>query len=384
MSESRVILHVDMDAFFASVEQRDDPDLRGRPVLVGGAGARGVVAAASYEARAFGCRSAMPMAVARRLCPQAAIVPPRGRQYRAASQEVFTILRGHTPLVQGLSIDEAFLDVSGSAGDVGAGRALADRIKAQIRERTDLTASVGVAANKFLAKLASDLQKPDGLVVIRPEDAAGMLEPMPIGRMWGVGPATEARLGELGVRRFGDVRRLPVSMLERRFGVWGRRLLDLSWGRDDRPVVTESAARSVSQEQTFGTDRTSPDEVRRVLARQAEEVSRRLRSGGLRARTVTVKIRYGDFQTITRSATLPDATDRTDRIADAARTLFDRWADAAFRPVRLIGVGTSHLTGDAEQLELFTSDRDERQRRLDRVTDEIRGRLGRDAVHRGP
>jgi DNA polymerase-4 len=383
MESVRVIMHVDMDAFFASVEQRDQPQLRGRPVLVGGDGPRGVVAAASYEARVFGCRSAQPMAIAKRLCPHAVVVRPRGAAYREASSSVFAILEQLSPLVQGLSLDEAFVDLTGHVREFAEAAAVARRTKTSVREATGLTCSVGVAPNKFVAKLASDHDKPDGLVLVEPPDVEGFLADLPIGRMWGVGPAGEAKLAALGVKLFADVRRLPIPLLEARLGVWGRRLHELAWGRDDRPVVVDGRAKSISQEQTFPVDLRDPDEVRAVVVRQAGQVSRRLRQQGLRARTVTVKIRDGDFRTRTRSHTLDEATDRTDLVTNAAIELFDRWSSSAFRPVRLIGVGTSHLTEDGEQLQLFTAERDEQRRRLDRITDRIRERLGRDAIRRG-
>lgn len=372
-----------MDAFFAAIEQRDEPKHRGRPVLVGGAGPRGVVAAASYEARTFGCHSAQPMAVARRLCPQAVVLPPRRARYNEVSQQVFAILDAFTPLVEPLSIDEAFLDVTGSARIHGTPRVTAVRIRRRIRDELGLTASVGVAPNKFLAKLASDLDKPDGLTVIKPDSIQEAITKLPITKMWGVGPATEQKLLSLGIRTFGDLQPWPGSVLEAHFGSLGRRLHHLCRGEDDRPVITDQTIKSVSQEQTFDEDRADPDEVRNVLRGQAEKVAMRLRKGDLRGRSITVKIRFGDFQTITRSTTLHEATDRTDLICGEARDLFNAWAATGFQPVRLIGVGISQFTDEAEQFNLFTQQTDDRSCRLDVVTDTIKQKFGAGAIHRG-
>ncbi len=319
-----------MDAFFASVEQRDDPDLRGRPVLVGGDGPRGVVAAASYEARAFGCRSAQPIAVAKRRCPEAVIVPPRGARYREVSRQVFEIFDRFTPVVQPLNVD-----------------------------------------------------KPDGLTVVDESWIRTTLPTMPIARMWGVGPVTETALRGMGIRTFADLAACPPDALERRLGRDAARIQGLARGEDARPVAVDSRSRSVSHEQTFGRDVEDPARVRNVLLGQADAVARRLRAAGARARTVTVKIRYGDFKTITRSCSLPDGTDRSDEIRAAAASLFDRWAEASYQPVRLIGVGAGHLGHDDVQLGLFTAEDDARKRELDRLADEIRGRFGPRVIRRG-
>ena len=379
----RAILHVDMDAFFASVEQLDDPRLHGKPVLVGYAGPRGVVAAASYEARVFGCRSAQPMSVALRNCPHAIVMPVRFGRYREISDQVFQILESFTPIVEPLSIDEAFLDITDSLRLLGEPEAIARGIKDQIQRTTRLTASVGVAGNKFLAKLASDMDKPDGLTVIRPEDAESILAPLPVGRIWGIGPKTAGRLESLGIKTIGDLRKLPPDVLERRIGSDAEHYRRLAAGLDDRPVVIDREAKSIGQEQTFGTDLTDPDAVRDVMLEQAEEVARRLRWHNLRARAVVVKIRFGDFQTITRRWTLEEPTDVTIAIWQSARDLFDRWALKEFKPVRLIGVTASDLTGSGAQLELFANPSAERQRKLDRVLDQISGRFGTDAIRRG-
>ncbi len=383
MTALRAILHVDMDAFFASVEQRDHPELRGKPLLVGGDGPRGVVAAASYEAREYGCHSAQPMAVAKRACPNAVIVPPRGGRYHDVSTAVFELLERFTPIVEPLSIDEAFLDVTGSQRLFGSPREIAASIRACIRAELNLTASVGVAPNKFLAKLASDLHKPDGLTVIEPGEIEATLGSLPIGRMWGVGPATEKRLTDLGITTFGDLHSYPLDVLESILGTWAGRMAALARGEDHRTVTPDSRAKSISHEQTFGQDLQSPEAVVDVMRGQAESVARRLRRHAFRAGTVTVKVRYGDFETITRSASFDEPTDRTDVLWRQGRALFDAWAHGGWRPVRLIGFGTSNLSRGTEQLNLFTDDDDQRRRALDEATDSIKQRFGSGAIHRG-
>lgn len=381
MESVRTILHVDMDAFFASVEQRDRPELRGKPVLVGGTGPRGVVAAASYEARKFGCRSAMPSAVAKRLCPHAVFVKGSYEVYKKDSERIMDILESFTPLVQPVSIDEAFLDVTGSFGLFGPGEAIAAEIRARVKQELSLTCSVGVAPNKFLAKLASDLRKPDGLTVITPETIRRTLDPLPVSRLWGVGPAAEKSLHKLGIRTIADLHALPLEVLRSRFDDFGEHLWNLARGLDDRPVHTDREAKSISHEHTFAQDLEDPDAVRAVLADEAEQVARRLRRHGRYARTVTIKVRYGDFETVTRSATLDHATDRTDEIAAAARSLFDTWA-RAFRPVRLIGAGVSNLTDAPGQIGLFDAGEAEKKRAVDKAADAIANKFGKRAVQR--
>ncbi|MDB5294025.1 MAG: dinB [Phycisphaerales bacterium] len=383
---SRAILHVDMDAFFASVEQLDDPALRGRPVLVGHDGPRGVVAAASYESRVFGCRSAQPVAVAKRLCPHAVVVPGRFWRYREVSAQVFELMHAVTPLVQPLSIDEAFLDVTGSVRLLGDPVHIARTLKDRIKATTGLTGSIGVAPNKFLAKLASDMDKPDGLTVITAADAERVLAPLPVGRIFGVGPQTEKRLAGIGVRTIGDLVTIDPAVLARRVGDDETdRYRRLARGLDDRPVVPDRDAKSIGQEQTFGRDLTDPDAVRAVLLRQAEEVGRRLRKHAFRARGVVVKIRFGDFQTVTRRTTLPQATDATNDVWHAARDLFDRWAaGGGFRPVRLIGMAATDFatSAAADQLDLFANRDHDKQRRLDATLDKIRAKFGDNGVRR--
>lgn len=381
----RQILHVDMDAFFAAIEQRDRPELRGRPVLVGGdPHGRGVVSAASYEARSFGCHSALPMAQAVRLCPQAVIIRPRMGRYAEVSRQVFEILEQFTPLIEPLSIDEGFLDVTGTERLFGPAEQTARELRRRICAETGLTASVGVAPNKFLAKLASDLQKPDGLVVVPPDGVQDFLDPLPIERLWGVGKATLKRFEQLHVQTFADARRLTVAELRRHFGETGEHFYHLVRGDDQRPVVPDRQARSISHEQTFATDVADLEYLRSVLLSQTEDVARRLRRHTLLARAVTIKIRRPDFQTITRRATLAAPTDQTALLWQAAAGLFDTWVRGGVHPVRLLGVGVSQfVTGQGQQLPLFDADTARRSRSLDHTIDQIRERFGRDAISRG-
>ncbi len=383
MPDSRSILHVDMDAFFASVEQLDNPALRGRPVLVGHDGPRGVVAAASYEARKFGCHSAQPMAVAKRNCPQAAIVPGRYWRYREISERVFAIFERYTPEIEPLSIDEAFLDVTGSLRALGPDERIAREIRAAVSAEIGLTCSVGVAPNKFLAKLASDMNKPDGLTIIRAEDVDKVLPPLPVGKLWGIGPKTASRLADFNLRTVADLRRLTEPELAGLFGSDGDQYYRLVHGLDDRPVTPDSQAKSIGQEETFETDVAERDELRTILFSHAEEVGRRLRKNGLRARAIWVKIRFGDFKTITRQSTFKEPTDSTTALFEAARELFDAWASREFQPVRLIGMAGKNLVAGQDQLPLFPDAQAEKQRKLDSVVDQINQRVGKGAVRRG-
>jgi DNA polymerase IV len=377
----RTILHVDLDAFFAAVEQRDRPELRGRPVVVGGAGgedARGVVSAASYEARRFGIHSAMSLREAYRRCPEAVFLPVDGRRYQAASREVMAILRRFTPLVEPISIDEAFLDVTGSAALFGDGPAIARRIKEEIRAEVGLTASVGVAGTKLVAKVASDLRKPDGLVVVPPGAEADFLAPLPIGRLWGVGDKTAAALGEYSVRTIGDLAALPPDLVVRRFGKHGASLVDRARGIDPDPVHDGDPAKSVGHEHTFDVDTSDPEVIERTLLAMAEGVAGRLRSAGVRAGTVTVKIRDDAFRTITRQRTLAEPTDLTDPIY--ATVLELARPELRGMRVRLLGVTASNL-GEREQLALFDAT-DPRHRRAVEAADSLRRRYGEGTVTR--
>ncbi len=379
----RAILHVDMDAFFASIAQLDDPSLRGRPVLTGGTGKRGVVTSASYEARPFGCRSAMPMAVAKRLCPHAVAVKVPGQRIREMSAGLFDLLDDFSPLVQPLSVDEAFLDVTGSDRLMGDPVTIAQKLRQRIRDELGLTASVGVSFNKFLAKLASDLDKPDGLTVITPDNLDATLLPLPVSRIWGIGPAGAARLERMGVKTVADLRRLTREQLDRRFGELGERFHRLCRGLDDRPVVPDHQAKSIGHETTFGDNRTDPDMLRQDLLGLTESAAYRLRRRRFFARGVTLKLRFDDFTTITRSATLDRPTDLTDELYRAVRGLFDKWADASFQPVRLIGFSAGPLTDQPGQLELFEDPRRRKQARIDQALDGIADRFGAQTVHRG-
>jgi DNA polymerase-4 len=336
-----------MDAFYASVEQRDNPSLRGRPVAVGGSPAgRGVVAAASYEARRFGIRSAMPMARAVRLCPDLAIVRPDFGKYRTVSQTVFDIFRSVTPLVEPLSLDEAYLDVTDNSWAERLGQIVAQRLKAEIRKATSLTASAGVAPNKFLAKIASAWQKPDGLTVIAPERMEQFLRKLPVDALWGVGPITAARLRERGIERLIDVRQAAPSVLREAVGSsadWLRRLAD---GQDDRPVVPHHDPKSSGSENTFSADLTDLSEIRSAVDAMAREAAAWLARRSLLCRTVTIKVRYSDFTTITRSHSTTSPTRDGDDIARRAVALLEK-TEAGARPVRLLGASVHNLVDPA-------------------------------------
>jgi len=370
-----------MDAFFASVEQRDHPELRGKPVLVGGDGPRGVVAAASYEARVFGCHSAMPSSIAKRLCPQAIFVKGSHGVYGSVSKQVFEILERFSPAIQPISIDEAFLDVTGSVSLFGTPVEMAIEIRRLVREELELTCSVGVAPNKFLAKLASDMNKPDGYTLITNETIEAVLDPLPVERIMGVGPAAKRDLDRLGIRTVKQLRSFPVEALIARFGEFGARLHRLSSGLDDRPVRIDKGARSISHEHTFETDLDNPEEVRSIIARQAGDVASRLRRHNRYVKTVSIKVRYGDFQTITRSITLESQTNETATIHQAAKALFDHWAKS-FHPVRLIGVALSGLTESAAEAGLFDVQSSGSNQAIDQATDVITGRYGKGALTR--
>jgi DNA polymerase-4 len=342
------ILHVDMDAFYASVEQRDDPSLRGRPVVVGGAGNRGVVAAASYEARRFGVRSAMPMVRARRLCPDLVVAPHRFEVYRDVSRQVMAILQSYTPLVEPLSLDEAFLDVTGAVRLFGSPEQIGHRIRADVREQCHLPCSVGIGPTKSVAKLLSAKAKPDGLLRWPADEVLERLRPLPIAELWGAGPKTVERLTAYGFRTVGQLADADLRTLQRVVGdVSGSHLHRLARGEDPRSVTPVSPTKSVSAEQTYDEDIDDPDVLRRQLLRLCEKVGRRLRKAGLSGRTITLKVRFGSFETVTRSSTLPAPTDRTHDLVTVAGGLLDGLRLERAR-VRLLGVGVSNLgDGDA-------------------------------------
>ncbi len=379
---SRVILHVDMDAFYASVEQRDRPEVRGRPVVVGAdPRGRGVVSAASYEARRFGIHSAMPIGRAYRLCPTAAFLPVDMDKYARESERIMAILGDFTPLVEPLSLDEAFLDVTGSRALHGTGVEIARRIKARIRDEVGLTASAGVAPNKFVAKIASDLEKPDGLVVVEPGQEAAFLRDLPLRRLWGVGPAAEQELAALGVRTIGDLVRLGRGRLEARLGASGAHLFELAQGIDERPVVPWHDPKSVGAEETFGRDTRDVGLLRATLLAQADRVAAELRAAGLRGRTVTLKLRFADFHTLTRRGTGEAPT------SDGGEIFRRVWAAFSKVPrpqaIRLIGLSVSGFASAADPQQLPLLGQPDRTDRLGRVTDEVRTRFGPQALVRG-
>jgi DNA polymerase-4 len=379
----RTILHVDMDAFYASVEQHDRPELAGQPVVVGGAGGRGVVAAASYEVRRFGVHSAMPMREALRRCPQAVVVAPRFKRYREVSNQVFEVFREFTDLVEGLSLDEAFLDVTGSIGLFGSGEDMAREIKKRIRERTGLTASVGVSHNKLLAKIASDMHKPDGLTIIRPQDVRAMLDPLPVGRLFGVGPKTAARLEEQGIFTLGQLRTAPESVLWPLLRREVRTFQDRAAGIDERPVVSDAPEKQISSEETFDVDIRDHKEMQERLAQLADRTTARLRARQFKAGTVSIKVRRRDFETYTRQKSFNPPTQETRLIAQVAADLLTHWlAEQPRAAVRLLGVGVSDFEPET-QLDLFATPGFTEGSRLDDALDRIHGRFGDDAIHRG-
>lgn len=379
MTSRRVILHVDMDAFFASVEERDRPELAGRPVIVGGrAEARGVVAAASYAARRFGVHSAMPMRTALRLCPEAVVLPPRLPRYREVSARIRAVFSRYTPLVEPLSLDEAYLDITESLGLFGGAEAIGRSIKADIRAETGLTASVGIGPNKLAAKIASDLDKPDGFVVA-PADLTAFLDALPVSRLPGVGRAAQAKLDRLGIRRVRELRLAPASRLEAAFGARAAtRLAALARGEDNRPVTPDREAKSISHERTFAEDVEDAGILRASLLAAVEEVGFRLRRLGRTASGVELKLRYDNFRTITRHRRLASPTDATDALWRAARQLLD--ASWSGRPVRLIGMGVDRLGERASQPELFAAPSP--RPRVDAAADAVRERFGAGVLRR--
>lgn len=377
----RAIIHVDMDAFFASVEQLDQPQYRNQPVIVGGTGGRGVVAAASYEVRKFGVFSAMPVAQARRLCPQAILLPVRMARYRELSAEVFEIFRETTPQVEGLSLDEAFLDVTGSLALLGSIESIGASIRSNILQRTGLHASVGMAHNKFLAKLASDAGKPKGFVHVPPDGVQAFLDPMPVSRIWGIGKKTLPKIQKLGILTIGQLRKADPVNLSRTLGKRTGHFLALARGEDTREVIASRADKSLSREVTFEKDINSAREMFAELQRQAESVTGRLRSQGLVARTIQVKIRDNRFRTASRSRSLVAPTASTQLVFKQARSLLQTWLqDHQNTPVRLLGVGLSGLEEPNERGIDYDS---AGQKALDGTLDEIKRRYGDGKATRG-
>jgi len=382
MAGRRAILHLDLDAFYASVEQLDEPALRGRPVVVAGPSARGVVCAASYEARRFGVRSAMPTVRARRLCPEGVFVSPRFPRYEELSGRVFAMYREYTPLVEPLSLDEAFLDVTASEALYGGGRAVAEALRQRVKAEVGLTVSAGVAEVKLAAKIASDLGKPDGLVEVPAGGTREFLAPLPVSRLWGVGKVTEAALAKLGVHRIGQLAAAPEALVAAALGSGAaRHLVALARGDDPREVVPDEPSRSVGAEETFEADLTGRAALLPHLLAQAERTARRLREAGLRGRTVTLKVKYSDFTLVTRRCTLAAATDDGAAVFAAAREQLERVE--LDRPVRLIGVSVSGFEARAEQLGLFeqrpAADA-ARRAAVNAAVDAVNRRFGREAI----
>jgi DNA polymerase-4 len=382
----RTILHADLDAFFASVEVLDCPELRGKPVIVGGAPERrGVVAAASYEARAFGVRSAMSTRQALRLCPEAVLLPPRFDRYVEASRHVFAIFESYSPLVEPLSLDEAFLDLTGCERLLGPPEGVGRAIKDRVHRETGLVASVGIAPNKLLAKLASDLRKPDGFVVVRPGEEADFLADLPVGRLWGVGKVTQEALQKLGIALVRDLRQAPEDLLRRNFGPAGAaHLTAMAWGRDDRPVQPEGQAKSIGAETTFAEDVADAAELGRQLDLLVDRVAQRLRRHGLRASTARLKARYPDFATVTRSVALAAPACATSELRRVAREMLERRLGRAGRPLRLIGFTAAGLSRDGEgQIDLFGDPALARAERVDQLMDRLKAKHGAEAIAHG-
>jgi DNA polymerase IV len=377
----RKIIHVDMDAFYASVEQRDNPELRGKPVVVGGSPqSRGVASTCSYEARKYGIRSAMPLAEAYRRCPQAIFVPVNGRKYREVSLQINKIFHDYTPIVEPLSLDEAFLDVTGSTRLFGSAENIAKEIKARIQKELELTASVGLACNKFLAKIASDLKKPNGLVVVAPDKIQQFLDPLPVERIWGVGVKTAERLHGLNIRCVRELRQLEVEYLERLFGIGGNQLYHLARGIDERPVEIERGVKSIGREITFSEDIRDREALATFLLELTVDVGRKLRKEALKAKTINLKLRFKDFSTITRARTLDSLTNLDEDIFASSSELLQ---EVVLKDsVRLIGVSVSNLSDQEDsQLSLFAEPKQEKEN-LTKAVDQLKERFGEKSIIR--
>ena len=383
-TQTRHIIHLDMDAFYPAVEALDNPALKGKPVIVGGSRERGVVSSASYEAREFGVHSAQPMATAMRLCPQGIFVPVRMSRYREVSEQIFEIFHRFTPLVEGLSIDEAFLDVTGSFRLFGKPEDIARKIKETVFKETGLTVSAGVAPSMFVAKIASDMDKPDGLTVVPPDRVRDFLDPLPIRKMWGVGKVTQEALERLNIRTFRDLCQMPVEFLEGRFGKHGVKMHLLSMGIDEREVVPEHDAKSVGHEETFEEDITDLALARKELLALAHKVAHRMRKEEVTGKTVTLKVKYSDFTLITRSTTLAESTDDASVIYSTVCTLLEKTA-VGKRPVRLLGISISNLCTESEsQLSLFLGDKGPvKKSKLNTAMDSIQEKFGDKGIRPG-
>lgn len=380
-----MILHIDMDAFYASVEQLDQPELKGRCIIVGGSTSRGVVSAANYEARNHGIHSAMPIFQAKQKCPDAVFIRPRMSRYKEVSKKVMAVLQRYSPLLEQVSIDEAYMDISGCERLLGNPETIGRKIKAEILKTLGLTCSVGIAPSRFLAKIASDCNKPDGLTFIPPAQVAEFVRTLAVEKVPGVGQKTRSRLEKMGIRTLGDVNRFSKKTLCDRLGIYGRRLLELAAGIDSTPVQPHNPHKSVSSEQTFAVDTSDQKRLSGILLQQAQEVSRQLRKLGVRARTITLKIKHADFQQVTRSTTLAAPTRSSETIFGESFRLLRRYRLS--RKIRLIGIGASNFaaTGSPRQLPLFDSGKAEKGEweKVDETVDRITAKFGKQAVLRG-
>jgi DNA polymerase-4 len=379
------IIHLDMDAFYPSVEALDNPELRGKPVIVGGSKERGVVSSASYEARKFGVHSAQPMATAMQLCPNGIVVPVRMARYQEVSEQVFEIFHIFTPLVEPLSIDEAFLDVTGSSRLFGSPIEIAKKIKQKIVEKTGLTISAGVATSKFVAKVASDMEKPDGLTIVARDKVREFLDPLPIKKMWGAGKVTQKALARIGIHTFKDLRLASVEVLEKEFGKHGRHMHQLSLGIDPRDVVTLHDIKSIGHEDTYSKDILDLEPAKRELLSLANRVARRMRRKGLEGKTITLKVKYSDFKLITRSVTLHHYTNDSADMFSNVCSLLEKTA-VGKRPVRLLGISLSNLadTDSGRQLSLFHQGEPHQKRKeLNKTADSIFEKFGNRGIRLG-
>ncbi len=380
MTYQRWILHADMDAFYASVEQRDNRELIGKPVIVGGDSNRGVVCAASYEARQYGVYSAMPIVEARRRCPQGIYIMPNIPKYAQVSSQILTIFESFSPIVETLALDEAFMDVTGMELLYKDVADIAQQIKIQVKKEVDLIVSVGVAPNKFLAKLASALQKPDGLVIIRPGEESQRLAPLAVQKIWGVGDATARILKSMHIETMGDLQQADVYKLEKALGKNALELYNLAWGRDERPVIPDREAKSIGNEDTFKRDIRSQEEIKTELLLLAERIGWRLRKAGLRGRTLTLKVRFSSFQTITRSITVMDPIGFDETIYETAIKLMEKIP--VKEGIRLLGITISNFAQSGIQLSLFNEVTEKREK-IASVMDELKERFGAGIVKRG-
>ena len=380
-AEGRTIIHLDMDAFYASVEVLDNPSLKGKPIVVGGDANRGVVSAASYEAREFGIHSALSMAIAMRRCPEAVFLPTRMNRYREISRQVFAIFQTFTPLVEPISLDEAFLDVTGSIRLFGPAEKIAATIRKQVKQRIGLTVSAGIASSKLVAKIASDIDKPDGLTIVPPGQEQSFLAPLPITRLWGVGKATREALALLGVQTIGDLSRLPPDLLQRKFGKHGNSLYQASLGIDDREVTPDREMKSIGHEETFATDLLDLKIIHRELLALADKVARRMRRYRMSGRCISLKVKYADFKQLTRSHTIESTTDDNSVIYKEVTKLLEK-TEAGNKPIRLLGVAVSHLHSDGKiQLELFDERKNKlKKQQVNQALDAINEKFGTTAI----